>query len=133
MLLNEKQNRFIRSYYLDNKTIQEIAEETGVSEETLKEWRNSLAPEVGKMLSDETDELLKTHQLTFHQRLRYLSELYTRLRTELDKRDFSGLPTDKLFLMMNDVQIKINDMLSYDDDDFDLDDWEDFDDDEYLP
>ncbi len=135
MLLNDKQNHFIRSYYLENKTISEIASETGISEETLKEWRISLSPEVGKILAEETDHLLRAHQLTYHQRLRYLSELYSRLRSELDKRDFTGLPTDKLFLMLNDVQMKINNMLSYDDDDddYDYDDWEDFEDDEYIP
>jgi len=133
MLLNEKQKNFIQAYYLENKTLEEIAKDIGVPVQTLKEWRVSLEPEVSQLLAEETDRLLKQHQLSFQQRLRYLSELYTRLRKELDKRDFSGLPTDKLFLMMNEVRIQISDMLDYDDEDYDFDDWEDFDDDEYIP
>ena len=55
------------------------------------------------------ESITEKHGLADASYFEYLAQLYTRLQNELDKRDFSGLPTDKLYNIMNDVRERLTD------------------------
>jgi hypothetical protein len=71
------------------------------------------------------DKVIEKYELSSFSQFEYLAELYTKLKKELNKRDFSGLPTDKLYYILDDVSARIKtiseDELSFSDyDDEDL-------------
>ncbi len=134
MLLNDKQRQFLELRVKEGKSLDRISKEIDVSMETLREWVVTLMDQIEEMKIAEIDLINEMHDLAYVPRLRYLGALYTRLRKELDNRDFSGLPTDKLFSIMSivrqqiDLQIQKNEMDDYDDyDDFDDMNWDDMD------
>ena len=51
--------------------------------------------------------------LSYLNQFKYQAELHKRLKAELDKRDFTGLPTDKLYYIINHVQENLNDTIDY--------------------
>ena len=121
---------------IEGKSFSTISREIDVPIETLQEWEVNLVDEMEVMRIHEINKIEEENGLMPIARLRYLAKLYTRLSKELDSRDFSGLPTDKLYDMLKDVELRFNNkvrpfMDDWDDeyDDFDdLDDWDDDDD-----
>ncbi len=126
MALDEKQKAFIELRALTAKPMDAIADEMGVSQETLWEWNDVLSEYILERKAKEFDMLVEKHGLSTMARFKYQTALYERLRNELDKRDFSGLPTDKLYYIMKDVETNIEHQ--YEDLEFEGD----FDDDDLL-
>ncbi len=102
-MINEKQNEFIRLMALSGKSKEMISEEINENKETITKWENQFRKEIIEMKADEFDKILKNNDLNSLSRFTYLCELYNRLKSELDQRDFKSLPTDKLYYVLDDV------------------------------
>lgn len=47
------------------------------------------------------DEILKSYQTAKSYRLKHFSDIYRKIKAELDRRSFQTIPSDKLFMMLN--------------------------------
>ena len=121
MLINEKQQMFLNLRVLEGKSYDEIAQEIDVPIHVLKKWSITLIDNMEEIRADEIDRISSVFGMTRLQHYRKLAEIYKRLKEELDKRDFSGLPTDKLYYLFNDVHERFSEALGMSDDD-----WEDY-------
>ena len=74
------------------------------------------------------DKLLEKYELSYIHRIDYLGSLFMRLKNEINKRDFSGLPTDKLYFILMDVKDRIEQSTPEDEDDAGFDNFSSFDD-----
>ncbi|HHJ53823.1 MAG TPA: hypothetical protein ENJ89_11555 [Caldithrix abyssi] len=102
-----------------------MAKELKTNEDTLLEWREVLFDDIYNTIGQHIDKILNINKLHHFQKIEYFSALYTRLREELDKRDFSGLPTDKLYYMLINVKDQIAQMTRPPEQNDDYDDWDD--------
>ncbi len=128
MLINEKQQMFLNLRVLDGKSFDAISEEIDVPVHVLKEWSVVLIDNMEEMRADEIDRISSQSGMTSIQHYRNLADIYKRLKEELDKRDFSGLPTDKLYYLFNDVHERFSQSMEMSDDD-----WMDYLNDDYDP
>ena len=126
MLMNEKQKQFLQLRTLEGKSFQTISKEIDVPVETLEEWGANLIEEIVTVRTEEIDKIQEENDLRPFGQLRYMAEMYSRLREELNSRDFSGLPTDKLYHMLIDVEQRFNHLLNELSDDWE-DEFDDFD------
>lgn len=126
MLINEKQQLFLNLRVLEGKSLDEISQEIDVPVHVLKEWSVTLIENMEEIRADEIDRIASDSGMTRLKHYRNLADIYKRLKEELDKRDFSGLPTDKLYYLFNDVHEKFSRSL-----DLNEDDWSDYIDDDF--
>lgn len=122
---NEQEQKFLE-LRVQGKSLKSISKELDIPTDILLDWDFELAEDVHDAQSIEYDKIVEEYELTHVNRFKYLAELYGRLKKELDKRDFSGLPTDKLYIILSTVYEQIQNQLKsnepndwYDDDDFD--------------
>lgn len=93
-------DRFV-ALRISGKTFEEIAKELDVSKQTLITW--SKGEEVkstitfGKLMR--LQSTLKAFELDREARVQKLAILAQKINSELEKRDFSDIPTDKLLKM----------------------------------
>ncbi len=105
--MKEEQKSFVRMRAIEGKSITSISRELEQDEATLRQWDEKLSDEIQRAKAAEYDRIIEYFKLDKVSRIRYLAETYVRLQKELDKRDFSGLPTDKLYYILNDVYMLI--------------------------
>ncbi len=74
-----------------------IAQELHVTKQTLINWAKELETEIGNMRRIELETLQKKYYMLKRQRIELFGEKLKTIKDELDKRDLSDLPTDKLF------------------------------------
>ncbi len=144
MKIDSKLNTFLEKRVREGKSIRSLSEELKVPENKLRDWELEYQENIFELKAAEYDRLVEEFKLSEINRFRYRAELYNRLRAELDKRDFSGLPTDKLYSIYNDIDLKLaleiqrhkNEYWDDDWDDYDeyddYDEFDDFDDDDEL-
>ena len=133
-MYNSEQEQKFLALRVQGKSLKTIAKELNVPIDTVLEWDFELSDDIYDAKKLEYDKIVEERDLAGVSRFKYLAELYERLKKELDKRDFSGLPTDKLYIILNDVYERIQKHHSntdendwYDEDNFDsLDDNFDF-------
>ncbi|RXZ00948.1 hypothetical protein [Fictibacillus sp. S7] len=82
---------------------EQIAKEIGVSKPTLLKWGRELEVEIGNCRAMELELLQEKYFVSKRTRIELYGKQLNRLSTELDKRDFSGLSTEKLI----ELQMKI--------------------------
>ncbi len=128
MLINEKQKQFLHLRVAEGKSLQSISEELDVPVHILKEWAVTLMEYLEEERLNEMDKIAEDSESHDLPHFRYLSGLYTRLKKELDKRDFSGLPTDKLYYIFNHVHMELKQQMLGDS--FD-DPWDEFKEDDF--
>jgi len=130
----ELHNKFLTLYVKEGKSIQTIAKELGIDQQQAFNLEDELEFEIMDLKAVEYDKIVQDFGLSQLQQFEYLAELYKRLKKELDKRDFTGLPTDKLYSILMDVTFQINHSLksSLEDDFHDHDDWDDIDDEDEI-
>jgi hypothetical protein len=126
-LYNEEQENKFLELRVQGKSLKTISKEIDIPTDVLQEWEFELADDILNAKSIEYDRIIEERDLTSISRFKYLTELYEKLRAELDKRDFSGLPTDKVYIILNDVYERIHNQMN----DQDNTDW--YDDDGYDP
>lgn len=74
-----------------------IAAELHVSKQSLINWAKELENEIGNMRRIELEALQEKYYMLKSQRIELFGEKLKAIKDELDKRNLSDLPTDKLF------------------------------------
>jgi transcriptional regulator len=91
----ETKRRFIelraKGYSFDK-----IAKELGKAKQTLLDWSRDLDQEIAQAKALELDSLYESYSLYKEVRLKTLGEILSKLKKEVDKRDLTDLPTDRL-------------------------------------
>ena len=128
MIDNSKKEKFLNMIVKEGKSIQTIAEKLGIDIDEAFELKEELDIEILDLKAREYDKIVQKYGLSYLNQFKYQAALFNRLKAELDKRDFTGLPTDKLYYILNHVQENINATIDYvidpDDDEIDfLDDY----------
>ena len=102
-MISAKQNDFIRLWSTSGKSMETIAAEIGENRDSLLKWEHQFKKEIIILKADAFDKILENNNLSSVSRFTYLCELYNKLKKELDNRDFTSLPTDKLYYILDDV------------------------------
>jgi len=104
METNEKKEKFIqlraKGYSFDK-----IAKKLQMSKQTLIDWNKELEEEISNFKAMELELLYEKYYLTREQRLQTFGQMLSRLKDEIDIRELSEIPTDKLL----DLWLKYND------------------------
>jgi hypothetical protein len=136
MLKTSKQKEFIDKIAIEQMNVYTAAKELNIPANTAFEWLDEFNDEIFNLRMAHATNIIQEHGLTMHAELEYLAKIHSKLRKELENRDFSGLPTDKLYTMLTDVRSNIDKILSQlntlDPDDFydEDDEFDDYDEDD---
>jgi len=99
MELRETKERFIemraQGYSFDR-----IAKELGRAKQTLIDWSRELQEEIANLKALELEALYEKYYLLKENRIQSFGEMLTKLRKELDKRNLSDIPTEKLLELL---------------------------------
>ena len=125
---NSKKEKFLNMIVKEGRSIPSIAEKLEMDVEDAFELKEELDLDIIDLKAKEYDKIVQKYGLSYLNQFKYHAELHKRLKAELDQRDFTGLPTDKLYYILNHVQENINETIDYvinpDDDEIDyLDDY----------
>jgi transcriptional regulator len=85
-----------------------IAKELGRAKQTLIDWSKDLQEEIANRKALELEALYETYYLQRESRLQMFGAMLTKIKKEVESRDLSDVPTDKLlelFLKYNN-QVK---------------------------
>jgi len=85
------------------ETLAAIGKRLGVSKVTVINTLKNYTEEVRRLQLAEMEELIHEHRLTLRQRAEAYARDISRLDSELEKRDLSKVPTEKLF----DLKLKL--------------------------
>lgn len=103
METNEKKEKFIqlraKGYSFDK-----IAKKLQMSKQTLIDWNKELEEEISNFKAMELELLYEKYYLTREQRLQTFGQMLLRLKDEIDIRNLSEIPTEKLL----DLWLKYN-------------------------
>jgi IS30 family transposase len=73
-----------------------IARELGKAKQTLIDWSKELQGEVANRKALELEALYESYYLLKENRLQNLGTMLTKIKEEIERRDLSDVPTDKL-------------------------------------
>jgi IS30 family transposase len=73
-----------------------IAKQLGKAKQTLLDWSRDLDQEIAQAKALELDSLYESYSLYKEARLKTLGEILSKLKKEVDNRDLTDLPTDRL-------------------------------------
>jgi len=73
-----------------------IAKELGKAKQTLIDWSKELQDEIANRKALELEALYESYFLLKENRLQTLGVMLTKIKNELEKRNLSDVPTDKL-------------------------------------
>ena len=77
-------------------SIKKIADKLGVSKQTVVDTIKEMKDEVASLQAVQLDALYEAEKITTEARIKNLSTLLRKIKKEIDSRDFSDVPTDKL-------------------------------------
>lgn len=77
-------------------SIKKIADKLGISKQTVVDTIKELKDEVASLQAVQLDALYEAEKITTEARIKNLSTLLKKIKKEVDSRDFSDVPTDKL-------------------------------------
>ena len=85
-----------------------IAKETGKAKQTLIDWSKELQDEIANLKAMELEALYQSYYLLKENRLQTFGTMLTRIKEEVERRDLSDVPTDKLLelLLKYNSQVK---------------------------
>ena len=85
-----------------------IAKETGKAKQTLIDWSKELQDEIGTRKAIELEALYESYYLMRESRLQTFGAMITKIKKEVESRDLSDVPTDKLLelLLKYNSQVK---------------------------
>jgi len=103
MVSNEVKEKFVE---LRAKGISfaKIADELEVSKPTLISWSQELKDDIANMETVQRDSFYEKYRIDKLKRIEVFSQELDRFWVEFWKRDLSGVPTDKLFLLLTKLQ-----------------------------
>ncbi|HED11206.1 MAG TPA: hypothetical protein ENJ10_11005 [Caldithrix abyssi] len=102
-MTDQQKAEFIRLRIDEGCSLKTIAAKMNTDALTVVSWESELEPELYAHRRLYIDQQLHERQVDAAHRVDYLVDTYERMAAELKKRDFSGLPTDKLYFMLNDL------------------------------
>jgi len=76
-----------------------IAAEINVSKTTLINWERDFREEIDNLRAVELEALYDKYYLSVRKKVEFFGDVLNRIQNELDTRDLSTIPTDKLFAM----------------------------------
>jgi len=76
-----------------------IAAEIGVSKTTLVNWEREFEEEIDNLRAVELEALYDKYHLSARKKVEYFGDILNRIQGELETRDLSTIPTEKLFAM----------------------------------
>ena len=85
-----------------------IAKELGKAKQTLIDWSKELQEEIGNRKALELETLYEKYYLLKEVRLQTFGEMITKIKTEVERRDLSDVPTDKLLELLLKYNGQIN-------------------------
>lgn len=103
MELLETKERFIE-LRAKGWSFDKIAKEIGKAKQTLIDWSKELQDEIANRKALELEALYETYYLLKENRLQTFGAMLTKIKTEVESRDLSDVPTDKLL----DIFLKYN-------------------------
>jgi hypothetical protein len=103
MELLETKGRFIQ-LRAKGWSFDKIASELGKAKQTLIDWSKELQDEIANSKASELEALYETYHLQRESRLRTFGAMLTKIKEEVESRDLSDVPTDKLL----DLFLKYN-------------------------
>jgi hypothetical protein len=74
-----------------------IAKELHKAKQTLIDWSKEFEEDIANLRALELESLQEMYYLKIEDRLKLYSSLLQKLRTEVESRDFTDIPTPKLF------------------------------------
>lgn len=77
-------------------TFADIAEQLNVSKPTLIEWSKEFQTEIGNSKALEMESLQEKYYASWKQRLEFTGDQFSRLKEELENRNFSDMSTKEL-------------------------------------
>lgn len=85
-----------------------IAKETGKAKQTLIDWSKELQDEIGNRKALELEFIYESYYLMKENRLQTFGVMITKIKEEVERRDLSDVPTDKLLelLLKYNSQVK---------------------------
>ena len=85
-----------------------IGKELGKAKQTLIDWSKELQDEIANLKALELEALYEKYYLLKETRLQTFGEMLTKIKTEVERRDLSDVPTDKLLelLLKYNSQVK---------------------------
>lgn len=84
-----------------------IAQELGKAKQTLIDWSKELQDEIANVKALELEALYERYYLLKESRLQTFGEMITKIKAEIEKRQLSDVPTDKLL----DLLLKYNSLV----------------------
>jgi len=106
--MTKQQKIFIQLRAIEGLSLTSIMEKMSVSKATVEKWNRDLNFEVEEAIYERYEQIRERFGISTVRRFNDLASTYQRLRDELNKRDFSGLPTDKVYSMMKDISNKLD-------------------------
>ena len=110
---NTKKEKFLSLVVKEGKSIPTIAEKLEMNIDDAYELKEELEVDIIDLKAKEYDKIVQKYGLSYLNQFKYRAELYKKLKSELDKRDFTGLPTDKLYYILNHVEEGLNSTIDY--------------------
>ena len=85
-----------------------IAKELGKAKQTLIDWSKELQSEIANSKASGLEALYESYYLMRENRLQTFGVMLTKIKAEIDQRDLSDVPTDKLLelLLKYNSQVK---------------------------
>ena len=107
MELLETKERFIE-LRAKGWSFDKIAKELGKAKQTLIDWSKELQDEIANRKALELEALYETYYLQRESRLQTFGAMLTKIKEEVESRDLSDVPTDKLLelLLKYNSQVK---------------------------
>jgi transcriptional regulator with XRE-family HTH domain len=95
---NETKERFLE-LRAQGLTLAAIAEKLGVSKTTLVNWQRNFEEEIDNLRALELEAMYDKYHLSTRKRVEFFGNTLSRIQQELETRELSEIPTEKLFAM----------------------------------
>jgi len=79
--------------------LKRIADEIGVSKTTLVNWEQDFKEQIDNLRAMELEALYDKYLLSVRKKVEFFGDVLSRIQGELETRDMSAIPTEKLFAM----------------------------------
>ena len=103
MELTETKQKFIE-LRAQGLSFDKIAKELGKSKQTLIDWSRDLSGEIANLKAIQLEEMYETFYLTKENRLQTLGTMLSKIKEEVETRELTDVPTEKLL----DLLLKYN-------------------------
>ena len=103
MELTETKQKFIE-LRAQGLSFDKIAKELNKSKQTLIDWSRDLSGEIANLKAIELEDIYQKYYLLKENRLQTLGTMLSKIKTEVDTRELTDVPTEKLL----DLLLKYN-------------------------